>query len=281
VSPSDQAKEQLQLSATSHPGSAVARSSPMTPPKIEAQHGKLLHHISHVTLPAKHDPIKKANQSPKFFDEEQFASRQAEARAALLRLEKSLQEDFSFPFASFASVPVKGPVHFRDLSLEDGAPVAPVSRFAKYRSPNNAYQNDDGGEKQSRTEEIILVATSGSRSKAVSVPAAITAPAPSIEFTSRGRNRNSMISTISEVEGEGEEEGWDSAPYPIVPFSTSPDRGRSVTSSRPSHSRMHSTTSNASRSSAFSVPEHMVPERTSSLRADDVPTFHIDDAGWE
>jgi hypothetical protein len=29
------------------------------------------------------------------------------------------------------------------------------------------------------------------------------------------------------------------------------------------------------------VPHHLVPERTSSIGDNEVPPFHIDDAGWE
>lgn len=268
--------------------SGTSQASVATSTTTHSQTAQVFQHISSMQLPAKKVTIKRTPREQKDFDEEKFAQRQAEARAAILRLEKSLQEDFSFPFASLGSTSIKGPVHYRELSLEDGGPTAPTSRFTTIHSSTKSYQNGNDG-KKAYGPETTLVAVVGS-DKPIFTPAlsaAATAPGPTVpstESTSRGQKRNSVISTISEADGETDHEPVSplgAAPYPIIPFSASPDRGRSITNRRPTHSRMNSTASHGSGSSAFSLPYRMVPTRGSSMRDSDMPVFPLDDASWE
>lgn len=197
-----------------------------------------------------------------------------------MKLERDLQENFDFAFGSLNKSSAEGlPGHSRDLSLGEGGPVAPISRFSSVQTPNSVYQNKSNNSTyQSDTSAGERSSTREPLNSGLTMTESISTS--SIHSTLRHQNRNSLISNMSDIEGE-RSLPVDSAPAPTVPLTSAHDRGRTM-KSRPSvHGRMHSTASAGSGASAFSVPPQLVPERTSSIRDSDVPPFQIGDAGWE
>lgn len=243
---------------------------------------KILHHISSFTLPAKQPRRKQSSLDRIAFDEDAFQRKQAEARAALLRLEQDLQENFTFAFDSLTMASARdAPVQLPSPPLEEGAPIAPISRFSSVHASSSAYQNRFNDS----TSLVGRPAVERSPQRGPSIPGlAMTTgiSIPGTKRTNQSKKRNSMISVISETDAEPPSPvDSASAPAPTVPLFPASDRGRSMTSRQSIQGRMHSTASTGSRASAFSVPHHLVPERTSSIRDSEVPPFHIDDAGWE
>ena len=264
---------------TAHPQeSTLDKTTPLLTTKLPAGQEKVVHHISSFTLPAKQPKIRQSSRDQIAFDEDAFQRKQTEARAALLKLERDLQENFTFGFDSLNKPSVRdAPDHFRDLSLEEGGLVAPISRFSSVHAPTSVYQN----KRKSGTSQADARIGERSPQRGTSIPALATTGGSSIagvHSMPRNSKRNSLISTISETNAEPQP---NSAPAPTTALSSASDRGRSMTSRPPAHGRMHSTASTASSASAFSVPPHMVPERTSSMRDSEVPPFSIDDARWE
>ena len=239
---------------------------------------KVVHHLSSFTLPAKQPRSRQSSRDQIAFDEDAFQRKQAEARAALFRLERDLQENFTFAFDSLKKTSGRDvSVHVRDLSLEEVGSVATISRFSSVQAPTSVYQN----RANSSSSRADTAPTEGASQKGPSNPAlAVTGDIsnPAIANMTRNSRRNSTISTISETDGEPQAT---SAPAPSNPLSSVSDRGRSMTSRPAAHGRMHSTASTRSGASAFSVPQHLVPERTSSMRDSEVPLFNIHDAKWE
>jgi hypothetical protein len=254
--------------------------TPLLTTQLPARQDKVVHHISSFTLPPKQPRTRQSGRDRIAFDEDAFQRKQAEARAALLRLERDLQDNFTFAFDSLNKTAAQdAPVHFRNISVEEDGPVAPISRFSSVHAPTSVYQNKVNGS----TSGADTPLGEKSPQQGPSIPGlAMTSgvSVPSIHSTLRNQNRNSMISTISETDAEPLSPDG-SAPAPTIPLSSASERGRSITSRQPGHGRMHSTASTGSRASAFSVPHHLVPDRTSSMRDSEVPPFHIDDAGWE
>ena len=245
---------------------------------LPAGQDKIVHHISSFTLPIKQPRSRQSSRDYIAFDEDAFQRKQEEARAAFIRLERDLQETFTFPFDHLkktSASDVQG--DFRDLSLEKEGSGAPKSRFSSVHAPTSVYQNR--GNTSSARPGTTLSEQNSQRDP--SVPAsATTGPvsAPSVPIVFRNSRQNSRISTMSESKAEPRPA---SAPAPSIPLSSVSDRGRSIMSRPPTHGRMHSTASTGSSASAFSVPPHLVPERTSSIRDNEMPHFNIDDASWE
>jgi hypothetical protein len=259
--------------------SAPGKLTPIMTTKLPAGQEKVVHHISSITLPTKQPRSRQTGHGLIAFDEDSFQRKQAEAHAALLRLERDLKENFTFAFDSLNKSSGKGaPLHFRDPSLEEGAPIAPVSRFSSVHVPGSVYQNK-GSSGTSGADNPVgeWGPQRGSSITGLAMKSGISVP--SIHITTKHNNRNSMISTISETDAE-QPSPVDSAPAPTVPLSPS-SRGRSMATKQSGHGRMSSVASTSSRASAFSVPSHLVPGRTSSMRSSEVPEFHIDDARWE
>ncbi|KAK5059823.1 hypothetical protein LTR84_009706 [Exophiala bonariae] len=78
-------------------------------------------------------PTRNPSNYSSTFDEDEFAHKQAEARAALIRLQQSLDENFlTQPITQTAPLPNRTLRHHSSLS--DGKPVAPSSIFAQVRN---------------------------------------------------------------------------------------------------------------------------------------------------
>jgi hypothetical protein len=280
ISPATRQNHYLpQEKAQPHKESTPSKFTPITTTKLPAGQEKLVHHISSFALPPKQPRSRQANHDPVTFDEDTFQRKQAEARAALLRLERDLQQNFAFAFDSLNKTTKKDAhFHFRDRSLEEGAPIAPISRFSSIHVPASVYQNK-GSSGTSRADSPLgeWSPQRGSPTPGLAMRNGVSVP--SIHTTTKHNNQSSTISTICETDDE-QPSPVDSAPAPTVPLSP-PSRGRSVATKQPAHNRMHSVGSTASGASAFSVPPHLVPDRTSSMRNSEVPEFHIDDARWE
>lgn len=248
--------------------------------KLPAKQDKVVHHISSFTLPAKQPRARRSSQDAIAFDEDAFGRKQAEARLALLKLERDLQENFSFAFDSLKNATAHAEQsHLHDLALEDGAAKAPVSRFSSIGAPGSGYQNKAGGTTSQRDTSPGERSLQGGPSSP-GLPTGSNTSAANAPSTLRTRNRNSAISTISESEAELPSP-VEAAPAPAVALSSAYDRGRTIAVRQSMHRRMNSTASTGSGASAFSVPPHLVPERTSSLKDGDLPPFYIGDAGWE
>ena len=259
--------------------STPSKFTPIMTTKLPAGQEKLVHHISSFALPSKQPRSRRTSHDLIAFDEDSFQRKQAEARAALLRLERDLQQNFAFAFDSLNRTAGKdAPYHFRDLSLEEGAPIAPISRYSSIHAPASVYQNK-GSSGTSRADSPLgeWSPQRGSSIPGLAMRSGVSVP--SIHITTKHNNQSSTISTITESDAE-QSSPVDSAPAPTIPLSPS-SRGRSVATKQPAHNRMHSVGSTASGASAFSVPPHLVPDRTSSMRNSEVPEFHIDDARWE
>jgi hypothetical protein len=257
----------LRKTAQPQKESTTGKLAPIMTTKLPAGQEKVVH-ISRLTLPPKRPRSRQTSHGPITFDEDSFQRKQAEAHAALLRLEQDLKENFTFAFDSLNKTTGKdAALHFRDPSLEEGAPIAPISRFSSTYVPASVYQNK--GSSGTSGADIPVGEWGPQRGSSV----------PSIHIATKHNNRNSMISTISETDTE-QPSPVDSAPAPTVPLSPS-SRGRSMATKQSGHARMNSVASTSSRASAFSVPSHLVPGRTSSMRNSEVPEFHIDDARWE
>ena len=239
---------------------------------------KVVHHISSFTFPAKQPRSRQSSRDQIAFDEDAFQRKQAEARAALFRLDRDLQENFTFAFDSLKHSSGRDvSVHVRDLSLEEGGSLASISRFSSVQAPTSLYQNRaNGSSSRADTAPTEMALQRGPSDPALAVTGDVSNPA--IPNMTRKSKRNSTISTISESDAEPQAT---SAPAPSIPLSSVSDRGRSITSRPAAHGRMHSTASTGSGTSAFSVPHHLVPERTSSMRDSEVPLFNMDDARWE
>jgi hypothetical protein len=248
--------------------------------KLPSRQDKVVHHISSFTWHPNKPRTRQSFRDQIAFDEDAFQRKQAEAHAAMLRLERDLQENFTFAFDSLNKASARGAsAYFRDLSLEEGGPVAPISRFSGIQAPTSIYQTKFNGS----TTHPDASLGERSRPQEPSIPGLATTPGisgSSIPSTFRNKNRRSMISTISETETEPPSP-TDPAPAPTIPLSPASDRGRTMTSRQSAHGRMHSTASTRSGSSIYSVPPNLVPERTSSIRDSDEPPFHIGEAGWE
>jgi hypothetical protein len=259
--------------------STPGKLTPIMATKLPAGPEKLVHHISSFTLPQKQPRGTETSHNPIAFDEDAFQRRQAEARAALLQLERDLQQNFAFAFDSLNGTTGKdAPLPFRNLSLEEGAPIAPISRFSSIRVPASAYQKK-GSSGNSRADSPL---GEWGPQRGSSIPALVMKSgvlASGIHSTTKYNTQNSMIPTISESDAE-QSSPIDSAPAPTIPLSPS-GRGRSVATQQSARRRRPSVASTGSGSSTFSVPPHLVPDRTSSIRNSDVPEFHIDDARWE
>jgi hypothetical protein len=249
-------------------------------PKLPAKQDQVVHHISSFTLPAKQPRAGRSGRDAIAFDEDAFQRKQAEARLALLKLERDLQENFTFDFDSLKNTTAHAEQsHLHDLTLEDGAPKAPVSRFSSIGAPGSVYQNKANGTASQRDTSPGERRLQGGPSSP-GLPMGSNMSAANVPSTLWTRNRNSAISTISESEAELPSP-VEAAPAPAVALSSAYDRGRTMAIRQSMHRRMNSTASTGSGASAFSVPPHLVPERTSSLRDGDVPPFYISDAGWE
>lgn len=256
------------------------KSSPLLTTKLPAKQDKVVHHISSFTLPAKQPQARQSSHNQITFDEDAFQRKQAEARAALLKLERDLHQNFTFTFDSLKNTTANAEsTHLHDLTLEDEAPKAPVSRFSSTHPPNLVYHNK-ANESTSQPDTPLGERSlpGGPSSSGLAMGSSMSAS--NFRSTLRTRNRNSAISTISESEAELPSP-IESAPAPAVPLPSAYDRGRTMTSRQSMHRRMHSTSSTGSGASSFSVPPHLVPERTSSLRENDMPPFYISEAGWE
>ncbi|KAF7510455.1 hypothetical protein GJ744_006734 [Endocarpon pusillum] len=167
--------------------------------------------------------------------------------------------------------------HWRNLSIEDGSPVAPSDIFKKVKIPirspplsrHSTLSSQQGRGVRENGERAMNGIAEGTWT---ALP-------------------NADVGKVSSSQVHGEYVITSTAPSESSEQSQSKRRGRSDTASsqaKGSHSRMGSTVSAMSGTSAHSLPYHMVPARSSSMRdsdssAGDVgesPKFHGGELGW-
>ena len=111
---------------------------------------KLVDDIARMTSPPPRTNGKLKANSP-VFDEEEYAKKQAAARAAIMRLHHTMKEnlDQSFAFqvrhtggSSEVGDSVQRIGSYSDLSDEDGRPIATASLFSKSRVPTSTYRDN-------------------------------------------------------------------------------------------------------------------------------------------
>lgn len=172
----------------------------------------------------------------------------------------------------------KVPSHWRDLSIEDGSPIAPSAIFQKAKMPiltpplsrHSTFSGQRGRALRESAERLINGAAEGPL-------------APSLR---------AALSDASFCEAQKEDSVTNATPPESPERPWLERRGRSDTAlprAKASHSRVGSAISTTSGTSAYSVPYHMVPARGSSMRdsessAGDTsmsPKFHVGELGWQ
>ncbi|KAK4941479.1 hypothetical protein LTR10_018623 [Elasticomyces elasticus] len=287
---------------------------------------------------ATHDPNtgRSSVKSPKpslyqsTFDESGFAQKQAEARAALIRLQESLNENFlpnPSPAPLVQSSRTNTPKH--NFSFSDGKPVAPSTIFAQVRNSPPVSPPPEDTTKEVRSDTTYHSLTTMSDTE--NMPNGITPKVSVLNTEGRGRSKG------AELDGPGPSIMYPEAlnkPLPMppplhvngirftkqhqpvppspgevslssfpIPVSSprqsqassaqasssrqransadpqSSQSGTSQSQSKSHHShqsssggtgrglrRQSSLRSQASSASAFSIPYHMIPDRSSSIR---------------
>jgi hypothetical protein len=221
--------------------------------------------------------------------------KQAAAKALL-----KLQEVMAMPTweQAYATGPTRAPpstavsTHWRNLSLEDGGPIAPSAIFQKVKipfvTPPVSIHSTFFGQRDR--------AMSPSAERWVNGTAAAEAPyAPSSSPVAAA----AALSDTSYNSGPLQGNGISNAAAAVAAAAESPERpwqherrGRSaavVPQAKGSHSRMGSAVSAMSGTSAYSLPYHMVPARGSSMRDSGssfgdigvLPKFDIAQLGWQ
>jgi hypothetical protein len=172
----------------------------------------------------------------------------------------------------------KGPSHWRDLSIEDGSPIAPSAIFKKVKIP--------------------VITPPLSRHATFSGNAELgEGRSPEGLVNGIGTDR-SLFSLQAEMMTTSCTEGYGDSASTTAQVLESPERpwlerrGRSESvnpkGSR-GHERMGSAVSTASGTSAYSLPYHMVPARGSSMRDSEsnlgdyakLSRFHVGELGWQ
>jgi len=266
-------------------------------------------------------PVKRTSAYSSTFDEDEFAYRQAEIRAALIRLQQSLNEDFLTQPLPPATYPSRLRHH---SSLSDGTPVAPSSIFAQARnfaplaadyghSVGTSTSSDEAG---AHTSYHTLVTTSNINGQPYSLYSAggvddsplnskgkqkfvidpNNGPGPSIVDDDHEAEYSLPLPPRLHLNGTALYRNLNQAPVPpspgeislsSFPIPVSSPRHSFVPGPRTSepihpqtihHShhnsagtgrvlrRPSSQRSEASSASAFSIPYHMIPDRSSSVR---------------
>lgn len=258
------------------------------------------------------------------FDEDEFAYKQAEARAALIRLQQSLDENFlTNPIPQPAPQPSRSLRHHSSLS--DGKPVAPSSIFAQVRntSPSPAdyrlsvgtsTSSEDARPLTSSHNLTTLAQTNGvpyvrnSVSSAGSIDSPLhgkgkqkfeidpNGPGPSVVDDDHDEKHTLPPPPPLHLNGNVLYRNFNQAPVPPSPgeislssfpipvstprqsFIPGADSSEAIHSQNTQHShpssagtgrilrRQSSQRSQASSASAFSIPYHMIPDRSSSVR---------------
>lgn len=257
------------------------------------------------------------------FNESEFAQKQAEARAALIRLQQSLNEDF---LIQTAPAPVvarssKSGTSKHTASYSDGKPAAPSSIFAQVRNESPVPSDFNPGletspEKLGSGTSFHMLTTVSDNGVTESVRDVRSShpPKPRQDYHGKGKQR-----AETELNGPGPTI-WNEKPLPLPPplhanghpvhrvylqSSLPPSPGEISLSSFPipvssprqsvqqtpksvemglqdRHTSHHSQSSSggggrllrrqssqrsqASSTSAFSIPYHMIPDRSSSIR---------------
>lgn len=264
------------------------------------------------------------------FDESEFAQKQAEARAALIRLQESLNENFlSTPSPSPLVQTSRTNVPKHNFSFSDGKPVAPSTIFAQVRNSSPVQPGDEMPEEEDKSKasyHSLTTVSDGEKTRNGHSHAASAAPnaqgqssrskgsemdgdgpGPSIVDTEmlnkplpmppplhvNGFRLNKQQQQVPPSPGEV---SLSSFPIPVSSprqsqasssrqraNSADPQSSQSGSTSqsqyRPHHShqsssggasrmlrRQSSQRSQASSASAFSIPFHMIPDRSSSIR---------------
>jgi hypothetical protein len=208
-----------------------------------------------------------------------IAIKKKAAAKALLRLQEVMAmptwEEPTSPGRSRASTKV--PSHWRDLSIEDGSPIAPSAIFNKVKIPALT---------PALSKHSVLP---GYEKRGLGQP-----PGRSTKTTAEGSLDPSLQAAVdhamlSDVKGEDVTASVATSDSPQPPWLEK--RGTSdtaVPTLKKSHSRVGSTMSATSGTSAYSLPYHMVPARGSSMRDSvggidgfgEPAGFHVGELGW-
>ena len=167
--------------------------------------------------------------------------------------------------------------HWRNSSIEDGSPVAPSDIFKKVRIPilspplsrHSTFSSQQGRGVREDPER----------------------PMNGIAEGTSTAHPNADLGDVSSSQVHKEHVITSTVPLESPEQPQNKRRGRSDTASsqaKGSHSRMGSTVSAMSGTSAHSLPYHMVPARGSSMRDSDSsagdlgesPKFHVGELGW-
>ncbi|ERF75656.1 hypothetical protein EPUS_08809 [Endocarpon pusillum Z07020] len=208
-----------------------------------------------------------------------FAAKKQAAAEALLKLQALMAMPTWDETSTIDSLreSTKMPSHWRNLSIEDGSPVAPSDIFKRVKMPilspplsrHSTLSSQQGRGVRENPERPMNGRAEG------------TSTAPP----------DADLGNVSSIQVQEEHVITSTVPLESSEQLQNKRRGRSDTASshaRGSHSRMGSMVSAMSGTSAHSLPYHMVPARSSSMRdsdsgAGDVgesPKFRVGELGW-
>lgn len=170
------------------------------------------------------------------------------------------------------------PIHGRGSSVDDGGPKAPTSIFRKVNIPIGTPPLSSSSTFTRQDKQDVPQSPERGTNTATKLPVPPSALAIMSNSEPSKAHEDHFIATVATSEPTN-------CPRPE-------GRGRSETTgprSKGSHSRMGSTASATSRTSAHSLPHHMVPARSSSKRGSgssvgdfgDPSRFHVGDLGWQ
>ena len=235
------------------------------------------------------------------FNEEEFARKQSQAKAALLRLQQSLKEDFDhLPIMNGHSVPSKPFKHGQKIPTskftrgEKFATIEPVPRTSTASVSKSARSGTSATTKPANVAELQAESKPAPSfySMVTSTPTTpLHSPKPSRQINgdhSHVRQNSTAVPEASpqrplpayfDLSGNGaapvspSEVSLSSFPLP----NPTPQHSRQTSLTQvPALTRRTSLKSISSNASAFSIPYHMVPGRSSSMR-DHVDTFSLDE----
>lgn len=172
----------------------------------------------------------------------------------------------------------KGPSHWRGLSIEDGGPIAPSAIFQKIMipapTPSVTRHSSSSSHVERNMEPELEQSMNGIAEHALprSLQAALKEVAP------RELANNDLVTSpgsLASAERPGLERRVRNGAPPVPQV-------------KGTHSRMSSTVSATSATSAYSLPYHLVPTRGSSLRdstsvsgdVGDSLKYHAEELGW-
>ena len=215
-----------------------------------------------------------------------IALKKEAAAQALLRLKEVMaMPSWEQPATQehIASTSRRGPGHWRDLSIEDGSPIAPSAIFNKVKmpplsesanpTPNQPSPSKEVTRASRRSSDMTIRATQREMSPVTNRISSVNSPVAR-RYTPQPRNSSLPVAAEQKTRASGASESREeihkATTGPVAVSSTSPSTG----SPSRSHGRKNSTMSAESGTSAHSIQPHMVPARGSSTRDSDRHASH-------